>query len=43
MSGDWWDPQSAWQRLEWDIELEDRHLLRLAFLPPDQWQLEGRY
>jgi protein ImuB len=43
MSGDWWNPQSVWQRLEWDIEMENHHLLRLAFLPPDQWQLEGRY
>ena len=43
MSGDWWNAPSGWQRIEWDIELESRHLLRLALLPPDQWQIEGRY
>ena len=40
-SGNWW--QDGWQRLEWDIELESHHLLRLAFLPPVHWQLEGIY
>lgn len=40
-SGNWW--QDGWQRLEWDIELESHHLLRLAFLPPADWQLEGIY
>ena len=43
MSGDWWSPDSAWQRLEWDIELESHHLLRLVLLPPDRWQLDGTY
>jgi len=43
MSGDWWSPDSSWQRLEWDIELESRHLLRLVLLPPDRWQLDGAY
>ncbi|MCU0794533.1 MAG: hypothetical protein MUF31_01215 [Akkermansiaceae bacterium] len=40
-SGNWW--QDGWQRLEWDIELESRHLLRLSFLPPNRWLLEGSY
>ena len=42
-SGHWWDAGQAWQRLEWDIRLANRHLLRLAFLPPDRWQLDGLY
>lgn len=42
-SGDWWDPQQEWRRLEWDIRLSGCHLLRLAFLPPDRWQLDGVY
>lgn len=43
LSGDWWKPHTAWQRLEWDIELESRHLLRLIHIPPDHWQLDGAY
>ncbi len=42
-SGTWWNHGNAWQRLEWDIELESRHLLRLVLLPPDRWQLDGAY
>lgn len=42
-SGDWWDPETSWQRVEWDIELDDHQLLRLVFLPPATWQLEGVY
>ena len=42
-SGDWWDPERAWQRLEWDVLLVDRQLVRLAFVPPDRWELEGVY
>jgi protein ImuB len=42
-SGDWWSPGSAWRRLEWDIELESRHLFRLVHLPPERWQLDGAY
>ncbi|MEO0017880.1 MAG: hypothetical protein RLZZ522_1163 [Verrucomicrobiota bacterium] len=42
-SGAWWDPGGAWQRLEWDVQLEDRHLLRLAWQAPERWQLDGRY
>lgn len=43
LSGDWWNPGGAWRRLEWDIELESRHLFRLVHVPPDRWQLEGAY
>lgn len=42
-SGSWWDPQDAWQRVEWDVQLVSRHLLRLAFLAPDRWLLDGIY
>jgi protein ImuB len=42
-SGDWWDPAESWQRLEWDIQLASRHLLRLVFQTPDHWQLDGIY
>jgi len=43
LSGAWWEPAEAWQRAEWDIETDTGHLLRLAFLPPDRWLLEGEY
>jgi protein ImuB len=42
-SGDWWRPAESWQRLEWDIQLASRHLLRLVFQTPDEWQLDGIY
>lgn len=42
-SGTWWDSAGAWQRLEWDVQLASRHLLRLVFQTPDRWQLEGIY
>lgn len=43
VSGAWWDPVGAWQRLEWDVQLEDRNLLRLVYQPPERWQLDGNY
>lgn len=43
MSGDWWCPRGAWRRIEWDVEMESQHLLRLASLPPDRWLVEGSY
>jgi len=43
MSGQWWDPEARWKRFEWDIQMADQHLLRLAYVPPDRWQLEGVY
>ncbi|RYD46646.1 MAG: hypothetical protein EOP85_07030 [Verrucomicrobiaceae bacterium] len=42
-SGEWWQPDEAWQRLEWDIQLASRHMVRLTFQLPDQWQLDGVY
>lgn len=42
-SGSWWQPSEAWQRLEWDVQVASRHLLRLVFETPDRWQLEGIY
>ena len=43
VSGDWWDEGRAWQRMEWDVAMEGRALLRLAWLPPETWQIEGGY
>ncbi|MCW1883432.1 DNA polymerase Y family protein [Luteolibacter flavescens] len=42
-SGHWWDPGTAWQRIEWDVRLANDQLLRLAFTPPDQWVIDGLY
>ena len=42
-SGDWWDPEAAWQRIEWDVRLAGDHLLRIAYLPPDRWLIDGLY
>jgi protein ImuB len=42
-SGGWWDPQQSWQRLEWDVQLAGQQILRLVYLPPDQWQVDGVY
>lgn len=41
-SGGWWDGAVAWQRLEWDVELA-KGLVRLAFLKPERWEVEGWY
>ncbi|MBK1817361.1 hypothetical protein JIN84_17200 [Luteolibacter yonseiensis] len=43
VSGEWWRPDESWQRLEWDIQLASRHLLRLVFQSPDEWELHGIY
>jgi protein ImuB len=42
-SGHWWDPEVSWQRIEWDVRLAGDHLLRLAYLPPDCWLIDGLY
>jgi protein ImuB len=42
-SGHWWDPEAAWQRIEWDVRLTGDQLLRLAFTPPDRWVIDGLY
>ena len=41
-SGEWWDAEVAWQRLEWDVELRDG-VGRLAFVRPEKWWVEGWY
>ncbi len=43
LSGDWWNPGGKWRRIEWDVEMENRHLFRLVLLPPDRWLLDGVY
>ncbi|WP_424316478.1 Y-family DNA polymerase [Haloferula sp.] len=43
ISGHWWSPGESWQQLEWDIQLETHHLLRLSHTPPDLWHLQGHY
>jgi len=42
-SGQWWNPDASWRRLEWDVSLAGHHLLRLAYSPPDRWQIDGLY
>ncbi len=42
-SGHHWDPALSWKRLEWDIQVAGAPLLRLVWLPGDQWQLDGIY
>ena len=42
LSGQWWDPIERWQRVEWDLQLTNRILLRLSHQAP-HWFLEGVY
>ena len=41
-SGDWWQPDRAWQRLEYDIALADGGLYRLLQLG-DAFFIDGEY
>ena len=41
-SGEWWQADRAWARLEWDIALADGGLYRLLRLG-DAWYVEGEY
>ncbi|HEY1121291.1 MAG TPA: DNA polymerase Y family protein [Haloferula sp.] len=41
-SGGWWDPSAGWKAVEWDLELGS-HLVRIAFVPPDRWEIHGSY
>ena len=43
LSGNWWSSDKSWQRVEWDIQLADKTLLRLACHSPGSWTLEGSY
>ncbi len=43
LSGNWWSSDKNWQRVEWDIQLADMALLRLAYHSPGSWTLEGSY
>lgn len=42
-SGDWWDGEGAWQRLEWDVEVAGGFFLRLVCERGGKWFVEGRY
>jgi len=42
LSGGWWSP-TAWQQIEWDVQLANGQLLRLAYRPPGDWRIEGIY
>lgn len=42
-SGEWWNPDDSWQRLEWDVQLNTHHLIRLSYQLPDRWHLDGSY
>ena len=41
-SGDWWT-QSAWQRDQWDIELENGALYRIYHERENGWFIDGNY
>ncbi len=42
LSGHWWEKPQHWTRREWDIQLEDHSLYRIAYYKR-QWFLEGVY
>lgn len=42
-SGNYWDPDESWKRVEWDIRVEEAPLIRLSYQPDGPWQLEGTY
>jgi hypothetical protein len=39
-SGGWWEAGRAWQRVEWDVMVQGRHGLRLAW-DGTAWQVEA--
>lgn len=44
VSGDWWERGTLWSRREWDVQLEDGTLYRLASQHPGtDWLLDGVY
>jgi protein ImuB len=42
-SGEVWNPSTAWQRVEWDVQVPESPPLRLVYQPGDRWQLDGSY
>lgn len=42
LSGDWWEPNNAWSREEWDIRLQNGQSCRL-FRADDGWRLDGLF
>ncbi len=42
-SGGWWEKKRQWASKEWDIQLEDGSLCRLAEGASGNWMLEGVY
>lgn len=42
-SGDWWQADRAWRRLEWDIALADSGGLYRLCRAGEEWFLEGEY
>ncbi len=42
-SGQLWQPDLAWHRLEWDIRIDHAPLLRLTYQPTNRWHLDGSY
>lgn len=42
-SGDLWNPDLEWGRLEWDIRVDHFPLLRLVYQKSGRWQLDGIY
>ena len=42
LSGNWWEKNKRWTRREWDIQLKDGALYRIAYYN-DKWFLEGVY
>jgi protein ImuB len=41
ISGNWWD-ENSWERAEWDLQLENGHLLR-AHASEGNWEIDGIY
>ena len=43
LDGNWWDEQTAWRWEEWDVELDEGGLYRLATRRQERWWLLGVY
>ena len=42
LSGNWWDEQQAWARVEWDVEIENGIMAR-CYCDQDGWAIDGIY